>query len=54
MEYLLFRFNKTVKQCVEAPQGGNEELLNAAQAKLSAVQYVRVKERERRDGEKKL
>jgi len=38
LEYLCFKYNKTVKQCVEAPQGGNEELLAAAQAKLNDVQ----------------
>jgi len=38
LEYLCFKFDKTVKQCVDAPQGGNEELINAAQAKLNEVQ----------------
>jgi len=40
LEYLCFRFEKTVKQCVEAPQGGNEEEIQNAQAKLQAVQYA--------------
>eukprot|EP00026_Physarum_polycephalum_P014038 Phypoly_transcript_14505.p1 GENE.Phypoly_transcript_14505~~Phypoly_transcript_14505.p1 ORF type:complete len:316 (+),score=114.99 Phypoly_transcript_14505:56-949(+) len=44
LEYLLFRFKKSVKQCVEAPQGGNEELLAAAQAKLNAVQNALIEQ----------
>lgn len=40
LEYLCFRFDKTVKQAVDAPQGGNEEEINQAQAKLQAVTYA--------------
>lgn len=44
LEYLCFKYDKTVKQCVDAPQGGNEELLNAAQAKLDGVQNALVEQ----------
>jgi len=40
LEYLCFKYDKTVKAAVDAPQGGNEDEINQAQAKLQAVQYA--------------
>lgn len=37
IEYLVFKFNKTVKEVCESPQGDNTEKIEAAQAKLDAV-----------------
>jgi len=37
-EYLIFKYNKTPKQLIEAPQGGNEKELAAAQAMMLEVQ----------------
>lgn len=37
IEYLTFRFGKTVKEVCESPQGDNTEAIEAAQAKLDAV-----------------
>jgi len=44
LEYLCFRFDKTVQQCVNAPQGGNEEKLAAAQQLLDAVQKALIEQ----------
>lgn len=38
IEYLCFRYNKTVRQVIDAPQGDNQEEVDAAAAKLQAVQ----------------
>jgi len=38
LEYLLFKFSKTVTQCINAPQGDNHEEVEAAQEKLQEVQ----------------
>ncbi|PRP82283.1 hypothetical protein PROFUN_06295 [Planoprotostelium fungivorum] len=38
LEYLAFRYNKSLKQIVEAPQGGNQDEINRAQALLSEAQ----------------
>jgi len=38
MEYLCFKYNKTVQQAIDSPQGDNTEELNEAQGKLRAVQ----------------
>jgi hypothetical protein len=39
LEYLLFKYNKTVQQCVDAPQGSADPAeLKKAQQKLQAVQ----------------
>jgi chromosome segregation ATPase len=38
LEYLAFRYGKTVKQVIDAPQGGNQEEIEAAQIKLQEVQ----------------
>jgi peptidoglycan hydrolase CwlO-like protein len=42
LEYLTFKYNKNVKAVVDAPQGGNEEEIKAAQEKLEAVQSALV------------
>lgn len=52
LEYLCFKYGKTVQQCVDAPQGGNEELLNAAQATLTAVQDALVEQQSALDAQK--
>lgn len=52
LEYLCFKYNKTVKQCVEAPQGGNEELIAAAQAKLTQVQTALVEQQKALEAQK--
>lgn len=38
LEYLTFRYNKTVKEIINAPQGDNTAEINEATAKLQAVQ----------------
>jgi len=38
LEYLCFKYNKTVQQVVDAPQGNNQAEINEASAKLQAVQ----------------
>jgi len=38
LEYLSFRYNKTVQQVIDSPQGDNAEEINEASAKLQAVQ----------------
>lgn len=38
IEYLMFRFNKTVKDIVQAPQGGNKEEMDVAQRMVDASQ----------------
>jgi myosin heavy subunit len=38
LEYLTFKYNKTIKEVVEAPQGDNQEEIEEAQQKLQAVQ----------------
>jgi len=38
MEYLLFKYSITVKEAINAPQGGNQEEILLAQAKLQALQ----------------
>lgn len=52
LEYLCSKYNKTVKQCVEAPQGGNEELIAAAQAKLTQVQTALVEQQKALEAQK--
>jgi len=41
-EYLLFKYNKKPQQLVDAPQGGNEKELKAAQDALTEVQTALV------------
>ena len=38
LEYLLFRYKFTVEECVNSPQGGNQEEVDAAQAKFDDLQ----------------
>jgi len=38
LEYLTFRYSKTVQSVIDAPQGSNKEELDEAQARLQAVQ----------------
>jgi len=38
LEYLAFKYGKTVQQIIDAPQGDNQDEVNEAQAKLEAVQ----------------
>jgi len=38
LEYLCFKYKKTVPQVIDSPQGDNQEEIDEAQAKLQAVQ----------------
>ena len=38
IEYLIFRYKKTIQQVIDAPQGENKEEIEAAQAKVEAAQ----------------
>jgi len=38
LEYLCFRYGKTVQQVLDSPQGDNQDEINEASAKLQAVQ----------------
>jgi len=38
LEYLAFKYSKSIKEVLESPQGDNTEKINEAQAKLQAVQ----------------
>ena len=38
IEFLAYRFKKTIQQVIDAPQGGNQEEINKAQAAVDAAQ----------------
>jgi len=38
VEFLAFRFKKTIQEVIDAPQGGNQEEINKAQAAVEAAQ----------------
>jgi len=42
LEYLMFKYEKSIPEVVNAPQGSNQEELRQAQAKLEAVQAALV------------
>jgi len=43
LEYLCFKYSKSVKQIIEAPQGDNQDEINEAAEKLQAVQDALMK-----------